>query len=196
MKRRDVLKAIGATAVVGTTAGAAVAAKPEGPLSPADLAALRKQVDENALPLSLRTVFKIVVTDDEPPFKHIRVGSDEWAPTTDEIQKIADAFKAAQSDPIGHIVTPHYVDIAQAPRFIMVKCEFSDLKTSDLFVLYEATGELVVSTNDRFNPVYDITSEYSVSVCSEDAKLNHGVWGVQCAPVVDRLFKLPTECPA
>lgn len=160
MKRRDVLKAGALLAAVGGVGGA-VTATP-------------REARED------RVAFKVV---EVPGIPHIQVGGDGWEPTPEEIDAIVSTYVAAEKDSVSSFFTPHNVNINTLERYVLVKIPFTDLKTGDMFVLYEGTGELV-------------TPDHPVNVCTSDAYLNNGVPTVETEPKTDIHLHVPARCPA
>lgn len=171
MNRRNMLKAIGIAALASTSAEGAV---------------------RRTAPKVKRSVFKIV-QDVKPPLAY--VSSPEWEPTVEDVERLRGLVQ--RTDSTESVVTPYRED-QKSPSFIMVKCGFEDLRKGDLFVMYEETGELVVSTHlpRTGRPCVAVETEYSISVCLENPKKIDGVWRVRCEPIVDALYFVPSECPA
>jgi hypothetical protein len=130
-----------------------------------------------------RKVFKIV---HHKSVSHIRVGSDQWDPTADEIDSLVQAFVSAEEDAVSTVVgTRHDVKIntIYPGGIILVPVSFKTLKKGDIFVMYEETGELV----EPERPVWR---------CLDDACMNmNKTWAVEADPVKDVSYGVPDTCP-
>lgn len=155
MKRRDFLTGLACTAVA----------------TPLALAAQQQSND--------RIVFKILFIEGkaEDPVTVVRVGSEHWLPTPEELIRIRDAYIAA-AGAAKPIVVPYNVELrAVQPITVMVKAGLSELKPGDTFVMYEPSGERVPGT----------------WLAQDEPVCTLGVWSCSCTESLDAV--VPDQLP-
>ena len=165
MDRRSFIKGGLAAGAIGVTANAALTD------------------EEIANAKNTRKVFKIV---HHKSVSHIQVGSDQWEPTAEEIDKLVQAFVSSEDTTNTVIGTRHDVKIntIYPGGIILVPVSFKTLKAGDIFVMYEENGDLV----EPDSPVWK---------CLDNACINpNKVWGVEADPVEDYDYQIPETCPA